>query len=205
MPSIVDRGTDTFHPDNRSDTASRFAPFLDPDEKILWSGSPPRGLVLRLQDFSLIPFSIVWFGGVLLIALETIFSASNDDGGNSSIFAPVLLLFLAVGFYMAIGRFFVDMVARRRTGYAVTTRRALILGGLRSTKIKSMPLVPDLKVIASGTDRGSLKFGPDAKHTGRFGPNLAGSHTHPFMFERIASVQNVYRIVCDVQDKDRHD
>ena len=205
MQSIVDRGADTFLPDGRADTASRFAPCLDSDEKILWSGSPPRGLVFRLQDFSLIPFSIVWFGGVLFIALETIFSASNNDGGNSSVFTPVLLLFLAVGFYMAIGRFFVDMVARRRTGYAVTTRRALILGGLRSTKIKSMPLAPDLKVTVSGTDRGSLKFGPDARHTGRFGPNFAGSHTHPFMFERIASVQNVYRIVREIQNKDRQD
>jgi len=38
---------------------STFANRLDPDERLLWSGQPRRGIRLRAQDAFLNPFSIL--------------------------------------------------------------------------------------------------------------------------------------------------
>ena len=39
---------------------------ISPGEKVLWSGTPPRGLILRASDVFLVPFSIVWASGALI-------------------------------------------------------------------------------------------------------------------------------------------
>jgi hypothetical protein len=40
-------------------------PELLPGERLIWTGKPGKGLLLRSSDWFLIPFSFVWFGGVL--------------------------------------------------------------------------------------------------------------------------------------------
>jgi hypothetical protein len=39
---------------------------LQPGEQLLWSGRPPRGLILHAYDAFLIPFSIFWMGFVIV-------------------------------------------------------------------------------------------------------------------------------------------
>lgn len=198
MPNVVDRNAGSGVGGDPVNVAERFAPYLDPGEAIVWSGRPPRGLLLRAADVFLIPFSFVWFGGVLF-AFAGAIDGRNASGG---LFHPVLALFLLVGFYIAFGRFLVDAFSRTRTFYAVTDRRALILGGLKSANIKSMPLQPGLEVSVSGKGRGSVKFGPDVSFSQRAGGHGFGTgQSHPFMFERIDEAQNIYRMVREIQNR----
>ena len=109
---------------------------LESGERLLWSGAPPQGLLLRSSDAFLIPFSLMW-GGFALFWEATTVKAK----------APVFFTlwgipFVLVGLYVMVGRFFVDARQRSRTFYGVTDRRILIVTGVSSRNVKSLPRVP---------------------------------------------------------------
>jgi hypothetical protein len=174
---------------------------LDRGEQILWEGPPEQGLMLRAADIFLIPFSLLWSGFVLFWNAG-VFGLIGENHEKAPVFPFQIfgLTFLAVGLYFTIGRFFFDALRRLRTQYAVTDSRALILSGYFRPVLKSQPLTPDLPIEVSGRDRGSIKFGPN------FGGTWFNSYhgiwqgpTHPFMFERIRKVREVYQLVRDIQ------
>lgn len=167
---------------------SRLKPYLDPDECLLWTGHPPKGLVLRPSDASHLPIALVWTGGVIFMV-----------GSTGAGLIPIL--FILLGLYMVAGRFVIDAWRRRRMTYAVTSRRALILLG---DHLSSIPITPDLAVTVSGQETGSLTFGPgydpDTRQFGWRGGLMRIGPSHPFIFERIDAAPAVYRLVRDIQN-----
>lgn len=142
-----------------------FSAYLAPGEQIRWSGRPAQGLALRASDFFLIPFSLVWFGFVVFWMVTAF--ASNAPTGV----LPIGILFLFVGFYISFGRFLSDAWARSRTYYALTDRRALILGGAFERKLTSVELnaLSELHFNPGSSGRGTIVFGPESPYGGSFG------------------------------------
>lgn len=186
--------------------------FLDNGEEILWVGAPPRGVVLRAWDIFLVPFSILWGGFALFWTLIVIVSAiSQSEGGGIDVrFTPFLiigLVFSLFGLFLIFGRFIVDMTRRASTEYAVTTKRAIILSGFFGRSFDSMPLTASLRISVSGERRGSIKFGAGygffdfMNFSTAFGFWIGPSH--PFVFEQIENVREVYGIVRGVQERRR--
>lgn len=114
-------------------------------------------------------------------------------------FALIPILFAFVAVYILSGRFIFDAVRRANTKYAVTNERALILSGILSQTLNSMPITLDLQIAVSGRSRGSIKFGPGFGSWSHSGYNVWQGPSHPIVFERIAEVRHVYQIVRDVQ------
>src|SRR4051794_11647806 len=105
---------------------------LGASEKVAWSGQPRQGIVLRGADALFIPFSLLW-GGFVIVWEVSVFAIG----------APVLvqlfgLIFVVVGIYIMVGRFFVDARQRTQTFYAVTNDRIIIVSGLFSRTVKSI-------------------------------------------------------------------
>jgi hypothetical protein len=78
---------------------------LGPQEKLLWAGRPPLGVVFRSFDIFYIPFSIFWVGFVSLFVALTI--AEGEIIG-----VLFCIPFVLVGLYLIFFRFLVDAKQR---------------------------------------------------------------------------------------------
>lgn len=186
--------------------------FLDPDEQVLWAGAPYRGLLFRGSDIFLIPFSLVWGGFALFWTAMVILSAFGALGASGAesfkaTLIPFLLvgiLFSIIGLFFIFGRFAVDIWRRKRTDYAVTNKRAIIINGFFGRSFDFMPLERSLQIKVSGKNRGSIRFGANY---GFFDIARSLSYwigpPHPFVFESIDDVQRVYGIIRNAQESSR--
>lgn len=107
---------------------------LMPNEKLIWSDTPQKGLMLKANDAFMIPFSLLWGG----FAFFWEYSVLRSD-------APIVMAlfgipFVLMGLYMTIGRFLYDTKKREGTIYGLTTTRAIIISGVFGKKVTSINL-----------------------------------------------------------------
>jgi len=135
---------------------SAFQNRLLPRERILWSGSPATGLLLTGRDAFLVPFSLVWCGFAVFWTYEA------TRRGAPLLFYFVGGAFVCFGVFFVVGRFVVDAWLRKRTSYAVTNQRILILRDPPFSSFTSLDLdgLPQMQLVGAGGGRGSLRFGP---------------------------------------------
>jgi hypothetical protein len=133
-----------------------------PGEKILWSGAPAQGLLLTSRDWFMIPFSLLWGGGVLF----ALFAAAMRQQQTDPVALVFPLVFLSVfglvGLYIVAGRFLLDAWVRRATSYAVTNKRILISRSAPFVNFTAISLnrLPDMSLSERADGRGTIRFGP---------------------------------------------
>lgn len=172
---------------------------LIPGERLLWSGSPRQGLLLRPGDAFTIPFSLLWGGFAFFWEFSVI------SKGAPFFFSLWGIPFVLIGIYIIVGRFFVDSYQRSRTFYGVTDHRILIVAGLTGKEIKSLSLATlseiSFKERADGS--GTIMFGPSnpmyAMWSGTAWPGM-GKKLAP-AFDAIDSARKVYDLVRNSQRK----
>ena len=172
-------------------------PFLDPGERLLWSGQPRPGIRLRALDIFLIPFTLLWCGFAIFWESMVILKG-----------APIFFMlwgvpFVCVGLFIAFGRFFVDARARARTWYGVTSQRILIVNGLFSRQIKSLQLrtLTDVSLTERGDRSGTILFGPNIamNYLLAANPLPIGGRYGPPSFDLIERAKDVYDIIGKAQ------
>ena len=171
---------------------------LDRGERVVWSGQPRQGLMLRGIDAFAIPFGLVWTS----IPLFGAWSVLSSPKGNAAAALPTLL-FIVIGLYLLVGRFFVDAAQRRRTFYALTNERVLIVSGLWSRDVKSLPLrtLDQVDLSARPSGAGTIAFGRAAfGGRGLVMPGWPGAGRYlPPMFEMIPDAAAVAKLIRDAQ------
>jgi hypothetical protein len=181
-----------------NDISNNFQSELNPGERILWSGQPYQGIVLRSADLFIIPFSLIWGGFALFFAYSTV--------AEGAPFIVVLIgaVVAALGVYVIIGRFFVDMRQRRNTYYALTDKRAIIISGVFAQHIKTLVIqnLPEIGVTTRRNGTGTITFGSSHPFAWMYAssgfPNMGFYHAAP-SFENISDVRSVYQFVKLVQ------
>lgn len=170
---------------------------LSPGEKLLWSGRPKQGFILRAADAFMIPFSLLWCGFAIFWEYNVI---------NQS--APLFFMlwgipFVLIGLYIVAGRFFVDAKSRERTFYGVTNERILIVNGLFSRQTKSLPLrtLSDLSLTERADGSGTITLGPALMP---FMQSLPGGWPgadkySPPAFDLIERVKETYELIRQAQ------
>ncbi|HJW15029.1 MAG TPA: PH domain-containing protein [Thermoanaerobaculia bacterium] len=173
---------------------------LDAGERILWAGAPPQGLFVRGHDAFLIPVSLLWGGFVVF------WVAMAVSHNTPAFFWLWGVPFLAAAFYMVAGRFMVDASQRSRTAYGVTDRRIVIISGIFSRTLKSLPLraMSDLTIRARPNGTGTIVFGPMHPMMHMYGTGWPGlGNVAVPMFDSIPRAKEVYATIRQAQERAR--
>jgi hypothetical protein len=172
---------------------------LRPDERLIWSGTPGRGLRLRPSDALMIPFSLLWGGFAIFWEYGVLFGL-DPSGRASPSAAPIFMRlwgipFVLVGLYLIVGRFFSDAFVRARTIYAVTDQRIFILTQVFGMRVRSLSLrtLPEMTLAEKANGSGTITFGASAYGAGAFGMNRRGDK--PPAFEFVERVRNVHDLI----------
>jgi len=132
-----------------------------PGESLLWSGQPKQGLVFRFSDLYFV---------FVLVFMALWFIAEKWSG------APAFFLIFAVpgilfAVYMNTVRYIVNSKQRAKTYYGATNERVVIVSGLRSREVKSLPLkfITDVTIDERRDGAGTIQFGPAEPSTSALG------------------------------------
>jgi hypothetical protein len=110
--------------------AMKMQPELTSGENLCWAGMPSANVIFHSDDWHAIPFSLLWGGFAIFWETDVLGYWGNGAHATNplSLFFTVWgVPFVAIGQYLIWGRFFVDGWPKRRTYYAVTNRRVLVL------------------------------------------------------------------------------
>ena len=117
---------------NKRGDVSIFDNYLGQDETILWMGRPNPLSLLSSSDLMMIPFSLMW-GGFAIFWESLALSGKSHD----LFFTLWGIPFVVIGQYIIWGRFVHKYLRRKRTYYAVTNQRTLVLTTLFGTNLKT--------------------------------------------------------------------
>ena len=169
-------------------------------ESLLWSGQPRQGLFFRPSDVYLIPSSLL----TLAFALFWNFGAWNSN--SPPFFHVVGALALVYAVYWLVGRFFVDAWQRSKMFYGVTNERVIIVSGIFSKNVKSLPLrtMTEVSVSERPDLSGTITFGP-ADDASDWKSKLPFKMTReePPVYPTLDSIQNVKRVYDIIRNAQR--
>ena len=128
---------------------------LGASERLLWCGRPSQGLILRAADAFLIPLSLLWGGFAIFWEASVITKGAPLD------FGIFRILFVLIGLYIMVGRFWVDARQRASTVYAITSERVVIVSGILSRRVKSLSIdtLSDVSLTERSGGGGLITFG----------------------------------------------
>jgi PH (Pleckstrin Homology) domain-containing protein len=165
-------------------------------ERVLWSGRPLQGLVMRAGDAVLIPFSLFWGGFAFFFEYQMLTSSEGPGFG-----ALLGLPFVVVGLYLIVGRFFFEALQRAHTVYGVTNQRVIVVSGMSTRKVTSLMLrtMHDVVIEEKGSHRGTIRFGltsiPAWTRSGAAWPGFPSTPS----FEMIENPKAVFEIIRQAQ------
>lgn len=178
------------------DIENELRPCLATNEKLIWTGKPRTGILIRNTDIFFIPFSIFWAGFAIFWEMTAL---SSKDPFPFAIFG---IPFVAVGFYVTIGRFFIDAKKRANTIYGLTQERIIIKTGVFSQEIKSLNIknLPEITINQKADNSGTITFGSaDSKQASMIQGMEWPGVKQPPRLEFIEDVKNVYDKIIELQ------
>jgi hypothetical protein len=170
------------------------------DERILWSGQPSPGKLFTPADIFLVPFSLLWGGFAIFWELTAL------NFGAPLLFKLFGIPFVCVGLYFIFGRFIFKCYLQKRTYYAVTNKRVLIITNTRNKNLTAefIDRIPTINKKSRRDGSGTLIFGnysPFHSMYGNSGMNSFSSHRNAMApsFDNIEKVDHVYNLINSIR------
>jgi hypothetical protein len=182
---------------------------LTSGESFLWAALPNTSVIFHREDVFMIPFSLLWGG--FAVFWEAGVSGYVGNAVKHSAPSTFMMLwgvpFVLIGQYFIWGRFLVAAWKKRRTYYAVTNRRAIVVQRGWSRRVASAYLdsLPTLIKEGGTGGIGTLRFSPAASVWSGRRNTLAAWDGMSFgdmpVFRDIEDVDLIYRLVADQRER----
>ncbi|MEM7499038.1 MAG: hypothetical protein AAF371_13735 [Pseudomonadota bacterium] len=172
------------HAMHDADEQVRFVPYLDPGEKLLWTGRPMMRPLLEGQEIVL-PLVCLVLGG----AIFQVLAEHSRESFNIEMMRVLMLAMMAVLLSLAIWLPLRTVLRRRRSHYAVTDKRAMLLETGMGGKFRSYPLTWDRIVNVRLGRRVSVIFELER----------GAPYVSEVGFEHLEDGMEVYRLIRAVQ------
>lgn len=191
-----------------SESLSAVQPELTSGESVLWASRPDSHVIFHKEDLFLIPFSFLW-GGFAIFWELGVMGYWGTGSRSGWIFGMIWgIPFVLVGQYMIWGRFFYAAWKKRRTHYAVTNRRVIVVqnGWSRTVASSYIGSLPTLIKESRSNGGGTLRFiQAEPRWSGRRGWSAWDSMAMGTIpsFVDVDEVDYIYRLVSDLREKAR--
>jgi Bacterial PH domain len=161
---------------------------LNSGERLIWTGRPGQGLIVRGRDAFPFIFGLFWL---------TLFIAAilwPGQRGNHPPPPPFAAVFLGVGLYVTFGRFLIDARRRRATYYGLTNERMIILSGVFRRKVRSLNLrsLSEVTLNQRRDGSGTIAFGGSESLWFMHGMDFWAPGAGTNALERIPNARQVY-------------
>jgi len=184
----------------------KFQDELLKDEQIQWTGQPETSVLFSRADIFLVPFSFMWGGFTIFWEAGVLFTRSESGQGAPFFFALFGIPFVLMGLYMIFGRFIWKNYRKKRTYYAVTNKRIIVLTETlnRSVQAEFIDKISSLNKSVRRDGIGSVRFGSSnmtAAMYGNTGMDFFGSFYGPDVpvFYDIKDANQVYETVNNIR------
>ena len=187
--------------------AARIQPELMSGENIHWADMPSPAIIFHSDDWTTIPFSLMWTAFCVFWEAGALgyWGKDSRQGGPNTFMVLWGIPFVVIGNYMLWGRFFMDAWLKRRTYYAVTNRRVLVIqdGWKKKTSMTFLESIPTIE--REGAEIGTLWFGP--KYPVFAGRGKKSRDITRFsvgdvpVFADIDNVESVHRLILELREK----
>jgi hypothetical protein len=178
-------------------------------ERVYWAGMPNPKVIFHSDDWAMVPFSLLWGGFAIFWEAGVLGYWGNGQrsGSPSLIMAIWGIPFIAMGQYMIWGRFLYDAWLKRRTYYAVTNRRVLVLQEAWKRKMNWMYPEAIPTIEREGTMRGTIWVGkkyPIIAGRGQKNRSMSRFDVGDIpVFAEIDHVDGVERLVQELREQAR--
>ncbi|MEN6372464.1 MAG: hypothetical protein ABFD64_10685 [Armatimonadota bacterium] len=178
------------------------------EESIEWVGQPDPSIIFTKADIFLIPFSILWCGFAIFWEASAL-GITFKGGGAPLLFALFGVPFVLIGLYMVFGRFFYKAWKKRKTYYAVTNKRIIVITlgigkNIQAVFIRDIPMI-NQSIGANGM--GSLIFGNTNWQFAMYGNTGMGyfgqyaNNAAAIAFYDIRDAKTVYDLVNRIRNR----
>lgn len=180
-------------------------------ESAHWAGMPNPKVIFHSDDWAAIPFTLLWTGFFVFWEASALgyWGTASRTGGADLFMSLWGIPFLVIGNYLVWGRFLMDAWLKKRTYYAVTNRRVLILqeGWNRKTNWMYLEAIPSIE--REGATTGTLWFGkkyPVLAGRGQKTRSMSRFEVSDIpVFADIDDVDGVQRLVQELRENARKD
>jgi len=183
-------------------------PDLTSGESVLWAGRPSASVVFHKEDLLLIPFSLMWGGFAIFweMGVNGYWRPNTSLASAPGFFVLWGIPFVLIGQYLIWGRFFYAAWKKRRTYYAVTSRRVIVVqdGWKRQLAATYIDALPTIAKEGGSGKFGTLRFAPSEpmwSQRGGWGMWDSMAVGSLPVFRDIEGMDSVYRLISDLRDK----